>query len=120
MKNDEEFMNGSPFKLGTFAASGGGAFAAIVFDDDAIPLTAAAIARKSALASVTTIQGLLDGWDANFAALQELVPSLKRKAGRGRKNLPACARCPRWRGPARCSTRRRISRNTSTKCCAPA
>ena len=47
-------MNGSPFKLGSFAASGG-AFAAIVLGDDAIPLAAAAIARKSALASVTTI-----------------------------------------------------------------
>jgi hypothetical protein len=69
-------MNGSPFKLGAFAASGGGALAAIVLGDDAIPITAAAIAGKNALASVTTIQGLLDGWDATCAALQELVAFL--------------------------------------------
>jgi 2-keto-4-pentenoate hydratase/2-oxohepta-3-ene-1,7-dioic acid hydratase in catechol pathway len=72
-------MNGTPFKLGTFATSGGGAFAAVVLGDDAIPLTAAAIARKSALASVTTVQGLLDDWDTSFAALQELVAFLEKE-----------------------------------------
>ena len=114
-------MNGSPFKLGTFATSGGGAFAAIVLGDDAVPLAAAAIARKSALASVTTIQSLLDDWDANFAALQELVAFAgKGRPAAARKSSPACARCRRWRGPARCSTPRRIFRNTSTRCCAPA
>ena len=87
-------MNGSPFKLGTFAASGGGAFAAIVFDDDAIPLTAAAIARKSALASVTTIQGLLDGWNANFAALQELVAFLEKEGRPGAQKLASLRALP--------------------------
>ena len=86
-------MNGSPFKLGSFAASGG-AFAAIVLGDDAIPLTAAAIARKSALASVTTIQGLLDGWDANFAALQELVAFLEKEGRPGAQKLASLRALP--------------------------
>ena len=127
VKNDEEFMNGSPFKLGTFATSGGGAFAAIVLDDDAIPLTAAAIACKNALASVTTIwrasrrfRAFWKGGTRTSPRCRSSSPSWKRKAGRARKNSPACARCRRWRGPARCSTPRRISRSTSTKCCAPA
>jgi 2,4-didehydro-3-deoxy-L-rhamnonate hydrolase len=87
-------MNGSPFKLGTFAASGGGAFAAIVLGDDAIPITAAAIAGKNALASVTTIQGLLDGWDANFAALQELVAFLEKEGRPGAQKLASLRALP--------------------------
>ena len=87
-------MNGSPFKLGTFAASGGGAFTAIVLGDDAIPLTAAAIAGKNALASVTTIQGLLDGWDANFAALQELVAFLEKEGWPGAQKLASLRALP--------------------------
>ena len=86
-------MNGSPFKLGSFAASGG-AFAAVVLGDDAIPLTAAAIAGKNALASVTTIQGLLDGWDANFAALQELVAFLEKEGRPGAQKLASLRALP--------------------------
>ena len=87
-------MNGSPFKLGAFAASGGGALAAIVLGDDAIPITAAAIAGKNALASVTTIQGLLDGWDANFAALQELVAFLEKEGRPGAQKLASLRALP--------------------------
>ncbi len=87
-------MNGTPFKLGTFATSGGGAFAAVVLGDDAIPLTAAAIAGKSALASVTTLQGLLDDWDANFAALQELVAFLEKEGRLGAQKLSSLHTLP--------------------------
>jgi 2-keto-4-pentenoate hydratase/2-oxohepta-3-ene-1,7-dioic acid hydratase in catechol pathway len=87
-------MNGTPFKLGTFATSGGGAFAAIVLGDDAVALTAAAIARKSALASATTIQSLLDDWDANFAALQELVAFLEKEGRPGAQKLASLRALP--------------------------
>jgi 2-keto-4-pentenoate hydratase/2-oxohepta-3-ene-1,7-dioic acid hydratase in catechol pathway len=80
-------MNGSPFTLGSFAKSGGGAFAAVVLGEDVIPLTAAAVARKSALAGAATIQNLLDDWDANFAALQEFVAFLGKEGRPGAQKL---------------------------------
>jgi 2,4-didehydro-3-deoxy-L-rhamnonate hydrolase len=87
-------MNGTPFKLGAFAKSGGGAFAAVILGDEAIPLTTAAIARKSALASITTIQGLLDDWDGNFAALQELVAFLEKEGRPGAQKLAGLRALP--------------------------
>jgi 2,4-diketo-3-deoxy-L-fuconate hydrolase len=68
-------MNGTPFKLGTFAKNGGGAFAAVVLGDDVIDLK---LGRGSALNSAETLDGLLDNWDANFAALQEIVARLEK------------------------------------------
>ncbi len=70
-------MNGAPFKLGTFAKAGGGPFPAIVLGDDAIDLNAACAAyrkagRTGALSSSGSIDGLLENWDANFAALQDM------------------------------------------------
>ena len=56
-------MNGTPFKLGTFAKQGGAAFAAIVLDDDVVDLKSA---RGGKLTSTDSIDGLLDNWDANF------------------------------------------------------
>ena len=75
-------MNGTPFKLGTFAKSGEKPFAAIVLGDDAIALDAAqaayrASARNGALTSGDSIEGLLENWDANFAVLQEIVAYLE-------------------------------------------
>ncbi len=80
-------MNGSAFKLGTFARPGGGSFAAIVLGDDAIDLAAAYAAyhspsRKGALTATGSIQNLLDNWDANFAVLQEIVAFLEKEGGR--------------------------------------
>ena len=73
-------MNGTPFKLGTFAKQDGGAFAAVVLGDDAIALAAAtAAARKGELGSTASIDGLLANWDANFSILQEIVAFLEKE-----------------------------------------
>ena len=83
-------MNGTPFKLGTFAKQGGAAFAAIVLDDDVVDLKSA---RGGKLTSTDSIDGLLDNWDANFAALQEIVAALEKEGRPGRRQAcqPACA-----------------------------
>jgi 2,4-diketo-3-deoxy-L-fuconate hydrolase len=72
-------VNGTPFKLGTFAKSGSGKFAALVLGDDAIPLAVAQAAAGAARLSATdSIDALLDDWDANFAALQEIVAAIEK------------------------------------------
>lgn len=77
-------MNGRAFKLGTFAKSDGKPFAAIVIDDAAIPLAEAAKASgKSGLSSTASIRDLLDGWDKNFATLQEIVAFLDKEKTKG-------------------------------------
>jgi 2-keto-4-pentenoate hydratase/2-oxohepta-3-ene-1,7-dioic acid hydratase in catechol pathway len=77
-------MNGRAFKLGTFAKSDGKPFAAIVLDDAAIPLAEAAKASgKSGLSSTASIRDLLDGWDKNFATLQEIVAFLDKEKTKG-------------------------------------
>jgi 2-keto-4-pentenoate hydratase/2-oxohepta-3-ene-1,7-dioic acid hydratase in catechol pathway len=81
-------MNGRAFKLGTFAKPDGKPFAAIVLDDTAVHLAQAHEAfrgaRRSALSTgetshAVTIQDLLDEWDHNFAALQEIVAFLEKQ-----------------------------------------
>ncbi len=84
-------MNGIPFKLGTFARPGGKAFAAIVLGDDAIELAVAYAAYpgsggNAALGSAGSIDGLLENWDANFAALQEIVAYI------GKEGCPGAAK----------------------------
>jgi 2-keto-4-pentenoate hydratase/2-oxohepta-3-ene-1,7-dioic acid hydratase in catechol pathway len=72
-------MNGTPFKLGTFAKSDGKPFAAIVLGDTAIPLADAAKASgKSGLSTTDSIQGLLGDWERNFATLQEIAAALDK------------------------------------------
>jgi 2,4-didehydro-3-deoxy-L-rhamnonate hydrolase len=67
-------MNGTPFKLGTFAKSGGDPFVGIVLGDDVVALSAARRATgPSALSSTESIDALLLYWDTNFAALQDIV-----------------------------------------------
>jgi 2-keto-4-pentenoate hydratase/2-oxohepta-3-ene-1,7-dioic acid hydratase in catechol pathway len=80
-------MNGTVFKLGTFAGPVGRPFPAIVLGDDAIDLAQAhaafrAAGRKGALSSSESIQGLMDDWDANFAVLQEIVAFLEKDGRR--------------------------------------
>jgi 2-keto-4-pentenoate hydratase/2-oxohepta-3-ene-1,7-dioic acid hydratase in catechol pathway len=73
-------MNGTPFKLGTFAKSDGKPFAAIVLGDTAFPLTQAAQASgRAGLGTTDSIQGLLGDWDKNFAALQEIAAFLEKE-----------------------------------------
>jgi 2-keto-4-pentenoate hydratase/2-oxohepta-3-ene-1,7-dioic acid hydratase in catechol pathway len=67
-------MNGTAFKLGTFARPDGKPFAAIVINDSAIDMTQAAARAGKTLTG--TIQDLLEDWDRNFATLQEIVAKL--------------------------------------------
>jgi 2,4-diketo-3-deoxy-L-fuconate hydrolase len=69
-------MNGTPFKLGTFAKHGEKPFVAIVLGDRAVVLRAA---RPDVFASAHTIDALLADWDANFARLQETVASIEEE-----------------------------------------
>ena len=92
-------MNGTPFKLATFAKPGGSAFVAIVLGDDAVDLSAAhaayrASGRGGALNATDSIFGLLEKWEANFPALQEIVAFLEKeglKLGAAKAREPACA-----------------------------
>jgi 2,4-didehydro-3-deoxy-L-rhamnonate hydrolase len=77
-------MNGSAFKLGTFARPNGGPFAAIVLGESVIDLSKARAAygasrRANALSATDSILGLLENWEANFAALQEIVAFLEKE-----------------------------------------
>jgi 2-keto-4-pentenoate hydratase/2-oxohepta-3-ene-1,7-dioic acid hydratase in catechol pathway len=77
-------MNGSAFKLGTFAKPAGGPFAAIVLGESVIDLSKAHAAygasrRASALTATDSILGLLEDWEANFAVLQEIVVFLEKE-----------------------------------------
>jgi 2-keto-4-pentenoate hydratase/2-oxohepta-3-ene-1,7-dioic acid hydratase in catechol pathway len=88
-------MNGTPFKLGTFAKQDGGAFAAVVLGDDAIALAAAtAAARKGELGSTASIDGLLAKWDANFSVLQEIVAFLEKEGRPGGVKLASLRALP--------------------------
>jgi 2,4-didehydro-3-deoxy-L-rhamnonate hydrolase len=77
-------MDGTAFKLGTFKASNGTPFAAIVLGDHVVDLALAqktygAAARRGALSDTGSILGLLENWDANFAVLQEIVAFLEKE-----------------------------------------
>jgi 2,4-diketo-3-deoxy-L-fuconate hydrolase len=88
-------MNGTPFKLGTFAKQGGKPFAAIVLGDDAIELAAAtAAARKGDVSSTASIDGLLENWDANFSVLQEIAAFLEKEGRPGAAKLASLHALP--------------------------
>ncbi|MGA7488078.1 MAG: fumarylacetoacetate hydrolase family protein [Xanthobacteraceae bacterium] len=77
-------MNGAPFKLATFAKSGGKPFAAIVLGEHAIELSAAhavyrATGRGGTLGATDSISGLLENWETNFPVLQEIVAFLEKE-----------------------------------------
>jgi len=80
-------MNGTVFKLGTFAKSGGKPFAALVLGDDAIDLAQAHAAyrsagRRGALSADGSILAMLEDWDTNFAVLQEIVAFLEKEGAK--------------------------------------
>jgi 2-keto-4-pentenoate hydratase/2-oxohepta-3-ene-1,7-dioic acid hydratase in catechol pathway len=92
-------MNGTPFKLATLAKPGGRPFAAIVLGDDAVELSAAhaayrAAARKGAVSTSESIQGLLENWDANFAVLQEIVAYLEKEGRPGAAKMTSFRALP--------------------------
>ena len=73
-------MNGTAFKLATYAAAPGAPFAAIVLGDHAIALGGvygayrdSARGKAGPLTATDSVQGLLEGWDHNFPVLQEIV-----------------------------------------------
>jgi 2,4-didehydro-3-deoxy-L-rhamnonate hydrolase len=69
-------MNGTPFKLGTFAKAGGKSFAALVLGDDIIELGSL---QAGAFGSASSIDALLNDWDANFAWLQDAVADIEQE-----------------------------------------
>ena len=94
-------MNGTPFKLGTFAKQGGAAFAAIVLDDDVVDLKSARGGGGGKLSATDSIDGLLDNWDANFAALQEIVAGLEKEGRPGAVKLGGLRALPPVRRPGK-------------------
>ena len=99
-------MNGAPFKLATLAASDGRPFAAIVLGDEAIELKTAYAAYRSptragALTAAESIDGLLEHWDANFAALQEIAAFIEREGRPGAAKLASLRACAPVRRPGK-------------------
>ncbi len=76
-------MNGTPFKLGTFAKQAGKPFAAIVLGDDVFEL-----------ASAHAIDDLLEDWDANFSRLQEFVADIEKDGRTGDAKLASLRALP--------------------------
>jgi 2,4-didehydro-3-deoxy-L-rhamnonate hydrolase len=69
-------MNGTPFKLGKFAKPGGKPFAALVLGDDIIALGSL---QAGAFGSASSIDALLNDWDANFVWLQDVVADIEQE-----------------------------------------
>jgi 2-keto-4-pentenoate hydratase/2-oxohepta-3-ene-1,7-dioic acid hydratase in catechol pathway len=79
-------MNGTAFKLATYAGNPGGEFAAIVLGDTAIDIGVAYPAYRDSprgkagpLTATASLQGMLEGWDANFPVLQEMVAFIEQE-----------------------------------------
>jgi len=79
-------MNGTEFKLATYAGNPGRRFAAIVLGDTAIDIAVAYPAYRDSprgkagpLTATDSILGLLEGWDANFPVLQEIVAFIEQE-----------------------------------------
>ena len=98
-------MNGTPFKLGTFAKPGDKPFAAIVLGDDVFALGATHFAYDLPHAhlsqSASSIDGLLEDWDANFAKLQEIVAALEKEGRPGAQKLATLRPLPPVRRPGK-------------------
>ncbi|HJU18238.1 MAG TPA: fumarylacetoacetate hydrolase family protein [Stellaceae bacterium] len=79
-------MNGTPFKLGTFATTGGGTVAGVVLGDDVfgIAATADAFGGRGRL-SGDSLDALLPDWERNFAVLQEIVAFIEKEGARSER-----------------------------------
>src|ERR1700683_2394940 len=91
-------MNGTPFKLGTFAKQGGAAFAAIVLDDDVVDLKSA---HGGKVSTADSIDGLLPNWGLHFSALQEIVAALEKEGRPGAVKLGGLRALPPVRRPGK-------------------
>lgn len=79
-------MNGTEFKLATYAGNPGGAFAAIVLGDTAIDIATAYPAYRDSprgkagpLTATASLLRMMEGWDANFPVLQEIVAFIEQE-----------------------------------------
>ncbi len=86
-------MNGTEFKLATYAGNPGRPFAAIVLGDTAIDIATAYPAYRDSprgkagpLTATDSIDGMLEGWDRNFPVLQEIVAFIEQE-GLGSERL---------------------------------
>jgi len=86
-------MNGTEFKLATYAGNPGRPFAAIVLGDTAIDIATAYPAYRDSprgkagpLTATDSIDGMLEGWDRNFPVLQEMVAFIEQE-GLGSERL---------------------------------
>ncbi len=98
-------MNGTPFKLGTFAKPGDKPFAGIVIGDDVFALGATHFAydlpHAHLAGSASSIDGLLQDWDANFAKLQDIVATLEKEGKPGAQKLADLRPLPPVRRPGK-------------------
>jgi len=98
-------MNGTPFKLGTFARPGDKPFAAIVMGDDVFALGSTHFAYDLPHAhlsqSTSSIDGLLEDWDANFAKLQDIVAHFEKEGRPGAVKLSSLRPLPPVRRPGK-------------------
>jgi 2-keto-4-pentenoate hydratase/2-oxohepta-3-ene-1,7-dioic acid hydratase in catechol pathway len=79
-------MNGTAFKLATYAGNPGGHFAAIVLGDTALDIGVVYPAYRQSprgkagpLTATGSLLGMLEGWDHNFAVLQEMVAFIEEE-----------------------------------------
>ena len=92
-------MDGTEFKLATYAGNPGGRFAAIVLGDTAISIATAYAAYRDGprgkagpLTATDSILGLIEGWDANFPVLQEIVAFIELEGVSSERFKPGVAK----------------------------
>jgi 2-keto-4-pentenoate hydratase/2-oxohepta-3-ene-1,7-dioic acid hydratase in catechol pathway len=79
-------MNGTAFKLASYAGNPGGRFAAIVLGDKVFDIASVYPAYRQSprgkagpLTATDSLSGMLEGWDHNFPVLQEMVAFIEQE-----------------------------------------
>ena len=79
-------MDGTAFKLASYAGNPGGRFAAIVLGDTALDIATVYPAYRQSprgkagpLTTTDSLQAMLEGWDHNFPVLQEMVAFIEQE-----------------------------------------